>query len=144
VSNCGCFDSGRLRFAADRNDFGSGAAGCGVFDAMSKLRTFESGATRDSNEGKLDYEACLSPLVLKRYAQYAKATSILPDGTIRPQDNWQRGFPLQEVMKSLWRHFIDVWTNHRGVRSELPIEEALCALIFNAQCYLHEVLKRKQ
>ncbi|KKK53952.1 hypothetical protein LCGC14_3089650, partial [marine sediment metagenome] len=33
-----------------------------------KVRTFDSGANRSSEEGKLDFEGFLSPLVLERYA----------------------------------------------------------------------------
>ena len=35
-----------------------------------KIRTFETGATRDTELGKLDYEGFLSPTVLKAYAEY--------------------------------------------------------------------------
>ncbi|KKM02617.1 hypothetical protein LCGC14_1782680, partial [marine sediment metagenome] len=34
---------------------------------MDKIRTFSSGATRDTTQGKLDYIKALSPIVLRRY-----------------------------------------------------------------------------
>jgi hypothetical protein len=34
------------------------------------MRQFISGATRDSEEGKFDYEGFYSPLVIKRFSQY--------------------------------------------------------------------------
>jgi len=37
---------------------------------MEKVRTFDTGATRDTEDGKLDYEGFLSGRVLKRYAEY--------------------------------------------------------------------------
>jgi len=37
---------------------------------MGKIRKFDTGATRDTNEGKYDYEGILSPTVIKRYAEY--------------------------------------------------------------------------
>jgi len=35
-----------------------------------RMRTFASGATRDADDHKLDFEGFLSPFVLERYAQY--------------------------------------------------------------------------
>lgn len=115
-----------------------------------RIRKFESGATRDSDEDKLDYEAMLSPLVLKRYAEYMHKNRKLKDGSLRPGDNWQLGIPLTAYCKSLWRHFMDVWTIHRRrLTSEVTsyaeqddLEEALCAVIFNASGYLHEQLQK--
>jgi hypothetical protein len=76
--------------------------------------------------------------------------SIQADGTLRASDNWQKGIPLTAYCKSLWRHFMDVWTIHRyrltreitSYGEQDQLEEALCAVIFNASGYLHEVLKK--
>ena len=112
---------------------------------MSEIRTFGTGANRDTNEGKLDYEACLSPLVLERYAQYMEDQDVQADGSRRGCDNWQKGMPLMEYMKSGWRHFFDWWVIHRGWRPgttrKKRLEDAICGLIFNASGYLHEHLK---
>lgn len=108
------------------------------------MRQFETGATRDSDDQKLDYEGFLSPLVLKRYGDYMHQHRIQPDGKLRASDNWQRGIPLPAYMKSAWRHFLAWWTNHRGLPADEALEEALCAVIFNASGYLHEVLKAKR
>lgn len=64
-----------------------------------------------------------------------------PDGSYREGDNWQHGIPLEAYMKSAWRHFIDVWKNHRGVKAREGIVTALCAVLFNLMGYLHEYLK---
>jgi len=110
------------------------------------VRRFASGATRNTDEGKLDFEGFLSPRVLKRFAEYMHKHRIQADGSLRPSDNWQKGIPRDAYMKSGWRHFFDWWGFHR---SEVPMidtdedEEAICALIFNAQGYLHELLKWK-
>ena len=106
------------------------------------IRTFETGATRDTAQDKLDYEGFLSPLVLQRYAQYMHKNRLQPDGALRDSDNWQLGIPIPQYMKSLWRHFMEVWGLHRGVATG-DITEALCAVIFNAMGYLHEVLKKQ-
>jgi hypothetical protein len=62
---------------------------------------------------------------------------------MRDSANWTRGIPLDAYMKSGWRHFMDVWQEHRGIETKDGLEAALCALIFNASGYLHEVLKAK-
>jgi len=108
-------------------------------------RTFDTGANRDTDEGKLDYEAFLSPLVLERYAQYLHEHRKLPDGTMRDGDNWQKGMPLSVYMKSAWRHFMVMWKIHRGFYegnlSLKVMEDAICAVIFNASGYLYELLR---
>lgn len=108
------------------------------------VRTFDTGATRDSDDRKLDYEGFLSPLVLKRFAEYMHVHRVQSDGELRDSDNWQKGMPRDAYMKSMWRHFMDVWALHRSradVAENCDIEEALCAVLFNVQGYLHEVLK---
>jgi hypothetical protein len=116
-----------------------------------KMRAFESGATRDSGEGKLEYEACLSPIATERYAEYMLKCSICSDGSKRPGDNWQKGITLQSYMESIMRHVWDVWKLHRGFSAKdrktgkpVTMEEALCATWFNVQGYLHEILKQKE
>lgn len=105
------------------------------------MREFETGATRDSDEGKLDFEGFFSPLVLQRYAEYMNKHRVQADGGLRDSDNWQHGIPKDAYIKSGWRHFMDWWMAHRGLPSREGIEEALCALIFNAMGYLFEILK---
>lgn len=105
------------------------------------MRVFETGATRNTDEHKLDYEGFLSPIALERYAQYLHKHRFQADGKVRDSDNWQKGIPFNVYMKSLWRHFMDLWKLHRGYTADESLEDALCAIIFNAQGYLHENLK---
>lgn len=105
------------------------------------MRTFGTGATRDSDEDKLDFEGFLSPAVLTRYAEYLHKHRKQADGNLRASDNWQQGIPLDVYMKSGFRHFMDWWTRHRSDEGGEETEEALCALMFNAMGYLHELLK---
>lgn len=110
------------------------------------MREFDTGATRDSDDNKLDYEGFLSPYVLRRYAEYMHAHRTQANGKPRDSDNWQKGIPLTAYMKSLWRHLIELWSFHRdGYRNEPDYdkEDALCAIIFNASGYLHEIIKEK-
>jgi hypothetical protein len=106
------------------------------------MQTFETGATRSADEHKPDYEGFVSPLVIWRYGQYMLKHRVQDDGEVRDSDNWQLGIPLKKYMKSMWRHFLDVWLGHRGWSTE-DMEESLCALYFNVQGYLHEYLKEK-
>jgi hypothetical protein len=106
-----------------------------------KVRQFDSGATRNLDDGKVDFEGFLSPLVLERYAQYMHKHRQQADGSLRDSDNWQRGIPLPVYMKSAWRHFFDVWKEHRGISTPEGLEDSLCALLFNISGYLHEHLK---
>ncbi len=108
-------------------------------------RTFATGANRDTDEGKLDYEACLSPLVLERYAQYLYECQEMPDGSRRADDNWQKGMPLSAYMKSAWRHFFMMWKLHRsqGEICTKDFEDAICGVLFNTMGYLHEWLANR-
>ena len=104
------------------------------------MRVFDTGATRDGDAAKPDYEGFLSPAVLRRYGEYMHAHRVQPDGTLRTSDNWQRGIPRDAYLSSLLRHALDVWAAHRGAPSDQPIDDALCAVIFNAMGYLYEHL----
>ena len=106
-----------------------------------KNREFASGANRNSEVGKLDYEGFLSPSVLKRYAEYMDKNRVLEDGTLRESDNWQKGIPQDVYMKSAWRHFMDVWSSHRLQDDQPKKQEEICALLFNIMGYLHEEIK---
>ncbi len=111
-----------------------------------KLRTFATGATRDIEDGKLDYEAFLSPLVLKRYAEYMHQCRIQSDGNLRDGDNWTKGIPRRAYLKSLHRHMMDVWLIMRGWperATTLDLEMALGACLFNVMGLLHEVLLKR-
>ncbi len=112
------------------------------------MRKFETGATRNDDSQKNDYEGFLSPLVIEAFGNYMTSHRKQADGTIRTSDNWQKGIPKDVYIKSMWRHFLDVWKLHRGYKvfssedgHEVNITEALCALLFNVQGNLHEELK---
>lgn len=116
--------------------------------AHRSVRTFESGATRSQDALRDDPEGYLSPLVVDRFCQYMTKHRIQPDGGVRDSDNWQKGMPQETYIKGLWRHFLHLWTRHRGYpvrdpKAATDMEEDLCAILFNAQGYLHELLKSK-
>lgn len=109
-----------------------------------KGRYFESGAYRDIDEEKLDFEGFLSPFVIERYAEYMNSHRKQSDGKLRDSDNWQKGMPISVYMKSLYRHFFAVWKNHRGGKTVETQEENLCGVLFNAMGMLHELLKKEK
>jgi len=104
-------------------------------------REFETGATRDGDTDKFDYEGFLSPLVLEGFAEYMHRARHTEQG-LRDSDNWQKGIPLNVYMKSLIRHLVAAWKKHRG-HSSADIKDDLYAMLFNIQGYLHETLKEE-
>lgn len=114
------------------------------------MASFETGATRNKDEHKFDYDGFLSFYALERYGEYMHGHRKQKDGTQRASDNWQLGIPLPRYRKSLWRHFFDVWKIMRGGYANDPdtgepviLEDALCGLIFNAMGILHEIVKAR-
>lgn len=112
-----------------------------------KIRKFDTGATRDTDQGKLDFEGFDSPLVNKRYAQYMHAHRLQADGSLRSADNWQKGIPKEAYVKSLIRHVEDVklhWDGYGDEATDPELESALCAVMFNIKGLLFEILKEKR
>ncbi len=106
---------------------------------VEEMRQFETGATRDTSEGKPDYAGCLSPLALEIYAAYMLKHQRQPDGKLRSSSNWKKGIPREEYLKSAFRHLHEWWKLHElGVPDERQIEDAVCGVLFNAFGYLHE------
>ena len=103
------------------------------------MRVFESGATRDSDEGKIDYAGCLSPYAQRAFGEYMLAHQVQPDGSRRDSRNWQKGIPMPAYISSAARHWHEVWEAYE--RTGAPTVEALCALMFNVQGMLHELRK---
>ena len=102
------------------------------------MREFETGATKSSDVGKVDLEGFLSPMALRSYGEYMLKHQKQADGEMRESDNWQHGIPMDVLMKSMFRHFHDVWSMHRdGFDYDEIMEDALCALFFNVQAMLH-------
>lgn len=117
-------------------------------DEKSEIRKFNTGATRDTVEGKLSYVRALSPIVLQRYVQYLDAHRKQPDGSLREFDNWKQGIPTDVYLDGLGRHFLAVWLLAQGFPAKdnhgsVTLENSLCALIFGSSGWLHEILKAK-
>jgi hypothetical protein len=82
-------------------------------------RTFESGAVRDSDEGKPRYDlipAQAMHRVAKLYARGAKKYG---------ENNWQKGMPSQQVLASAMRH-LEAYR-----RGDADNEDHLAAVVWN-------------
>jgi hypothetical protein len=117
-------------------------------EEKTEMRSFDTGATRNQDVSRVDPEGFLSPLVIERFCEYMHVNRVQSDGSLRDSDNWQKGIPQDVYMKSAWRHFLHLWLRHRGMHVSDPhaaatIEDDICALLFNLQGYLHEILKSK-
>ncbi len=104
---------------------------------LQPMRSFETGATRGADDGKLDYEGFLSPWAMDAFARYMDRNRITALG-VRDSDNWQKGIPASSYIKSLIRHAFEAWRLWRaGQEHTAFFEDAVCAIIFNAQGLLH-------
>jgi len=103
------------------------------------MRTFSSGATRDTADGKISYKGFLSPQALKAYGEYMLKNQVQADGTLRKADNWKLGIDKDAYVDSGWRHWVSVWTKYEAGED---YTEDLCAMFFNVQGLLHEHLKK--
>ena len=112
------------------------------------LRQFDTGATRDTATGKYEYARFFDPKVLEARAAYMHKHRLQSDGTLRDPDNWKAGIPAPAYVDSLLRHVIDVWLIQdygKAVRpetgEEVDLKEALCAIMFNAEGLLYELVR---
>jgi len=110
------------------------------------MRSFDTGATRDTAEGKLDYDGFLNPAVLRQFARYMNMNRLQSDGQLRDSDNWQKGIPMDAYRKSLHRHHMEFWPMARNVEhhdrdGEVSMVGVACGMLFNIMGYLTEWLK---
>lgn len=128
------------------------------------MRKFISGAIRNEDSSRINYEKGLSPIVLRCYGEFMRRHNKCSDGSYRDEGNWKKGFTKQSYMESKFRHFMETWLLHDGfldedikdeLREELKHEptaieiedryfekllESLCAEFFNTMGYMHVVL----
>lgn len=95
-------------------------------------REFASGAKRDTNEGKVDFRAILSPAALQMFGDYMVRHNTMREGEKRSQDNWKKGMPLDSFIESFFRHTHEL---HAALErdDQWEIEEAMCGCFFNLQ-----------
>lgn len=107
------------------------------------MREFGTGAKRSENQGKLDYRGFISPLALKRFAEYMHKHRVCEDGTLRSSDNWKKGMPVESYVESFVRHTVDLWAAYEDGNID-EVEDLACAVFFNIQGVLHETQKSKR
>lgn len=78
------------------------------------IRTFDSGATRDTSNGKFEYLGFMHPLNDYSFAKYMNTHRLQTDGTLRDSNNWWKGFGKENVIQSLVRHIEDLKLLYSG------------------------------
>lgn len=109
----------------------------------SELRLFATGANRNLDTGKLDFDGFLHPAFIEAFGTYMHFNRHLENGDLRDSDNWQKGIPTDVCRKSMWRHFLDAWKALRGHTVQENIIWALMGLAFNVQCITVNLLKEE-
>ena len=107
------------------------------------MRTFETGATRDSNEDKLDYKGFLSMIAIKQFAEYMHSHRKQADGSMRASDNWRKGIPVSAYEESMTRHVFE-WLQALEAGDRDKAFEIAPAIFFNLQGFMHEEGKLRQ
>jgi len=98
-----------------------------------EVTTFNTGAIRDTQDGKEQYVETISWTAFKRYAEYmtGKAAKYGPG-------NFKKGIPIDSYENSLVRHLQKYLANkHEGGTVETE-EDHLSAIVFNAFGIMHE------
>lgn len=110
------------------------------------MREFESGATRDDDDGKLEHWGFASAVVEKRYSEYMHTHRIQADGKLRASNNWTKGIPSEAYKHSLSRHLNDLRLILEGfpeLAEDADLETVLCAVKFNVDGLLYETIKQR-
>jgi len=95
---------------------------CGV--EKKETRVFDSGAVRDSNEGKSRPDL-ISPYMLEALG------NVMAKGANKYGDrNWERGMPPEVFKESAARHYV-AWMMDK------TDEDHACQLIFNVMAWVH-------
>ena len=97
------------------------------------IRTFKSGAIRDSQEGKESYGETISWTAFKRYAQYMTGKKEKYGS-----GNFKKGIDIDSYEESLIRHYQKYMENkYEGGNVEVN-EDHMSAIVFNAMGIMHE------
>lgn len=101
------------------------------------MRKFDTGATRDSDDDKLEYKGFYSPRVMKVFAEYMHSHRKQSDGQLRDADNWKKGIPLEAYESSFIRHVLEWWEALEN-QDRKTMDKIAPALMFNIQGWVFE------
>lgn len=102
------------------------------------MRQFETGAVRDSEDGKEDYIETISWTAFRRYAQYMTGKKNKYGA-----GNFKKGIPIESYEKSLVRHVQKYLANRHEDGNFEKEEDHLSAILFNVFGIIHEEEKAK-
>lgn len=97
------------------------------------ITKFNTGAIRDSQEGKEDYIETISWRAFKRYAQYMTGKKAKYGA-----GNFKKGIPIESYEKSLVRHLQKYLENKYEGGTIEKDEDHLSAMVFNIFGIMHE------
>lgn len=98
-----------------------------------KIKKFESGAIRDSQEGKTCFIETISFTAHNRYAKYmTKKKEKYGSG------NFKKGIPIESYEASLLRHIDKYFRNKYENGNDEKDEDHLAAIRFNVDGIMHE------
>ena len=108
-------------------------------------RVFESGASRNSDKGKLQKDLFLDAKVIHEYCKFMHKNRKTDSGTIREGDNWKKGIPVPALMASMVRHVEDVKLHHQGYHdsTEETYLDSIFGAIFNLMGLAHDEINLK-
>lgn len=98
-----------------------------------KITTFNTGAIRDSQEGKEDYIETISWTAFRRYAQYMTGKKKKYGA-----GNFKKGIPVSSYEQSLVRHIQKYLANKYENQGLEESEDHLSAMVFNIFGIMHE------
>lgn len=104
----------------------------------SKKTKFNTGAVRDSQEGKIDFVEPLSFTALHRYMGY-----MTEKKKKYGEGNFKKGIPIESYERSLMRHIDKYFRNKYENGNDEPNEDHLAAIIFNTFGIMHEEEQQK-
>ena len=105
---------------------------------MSNITEFDTGAIRDTQEGKVDFVETISFTAHHRYAKYMTGKKAKYG-----VGNFKKGIPIESYEMSLLRHIDKYFRNkYEGGTDELE-EDHVAAMRFNIDGIMHEEETKK-
>lgn len=103
------------------------------------IRNFDTGAIRDTEDNKEDYNETISWTAFKRYAQYMTGKKKKYGA-----GNFKKGIPIESYERSLLRHVQKYMENKYEDGIVERDEDHIAAIVFNAFGIMHEEEMKKK